>query len=232
MDSDCSTWRQWCRYQICLYVRVNLCQLRRIFKKFWEYIPQGRKFHESGIRFTRGVWQNDLHLGGEGSSGMMYPSAKACGNTVRNVTASELAGIDQRTLLNVKRLYADATFSIFWEKPCLPGNGGRKVPKWLSSFCNEDKHWVTSWILGFHSRSLRNRWTSTVRRLQTSPSLEWRLGIAKPPNADAVHKFLKWIQLDSNLSSFLRIFDDWRACRRIKPEWRFLVKGLGLDLLF
>jgi sulfite reductase (ferredoxin) len=47
---------------------------------------------------------------------------EACGNTVRNITASDIAGIDPDEPFDVTP-YAHAMFEYFLRKPVLPGNG-------------------------------------------------------------------------------------------------------------
>jgi sulfite reductase (ferredoxin) len=148
---------------------------------------------------------------------------EACGNTVRNVTASELAGIDPKEPFDVTP-YADATFQYFLRNPVCQEMGR----KFKMAFSSSDEDNALSYLhdLGFIPK-LKEIDGSTVRGFKVL--LGGGLG-SQPRHADAVNEFLEVDQLIPFIEAVLRIFDrHGERARRNKARMKFLVKDLGLD---
>jgi len=205
------------------YGRVTSAQLRRICKVSEEYsigrlhitTRQDIQIHYVSLDRTPALWaeleRDDVTL------------REACGNTVRNVTASELAGIDPKEPFDVTP-YADATFQYFLRNPVCQEMGR----KFKMAFSSSDEDNALSYLhdLGFIPK-LKEIDGSTVRGFKVL--LGGGLG-SQPRHADAVNEFLEVDQLIPFIEAVLRIFDrHGERARRNKARMKFLVKDLGLD---
>lgn len=205
------------------YGRVTSAQLRRISKVSEEYSTgrlhittrQDIQIHYVSLDRTPALWaeleRDDVTL------------REACGNTVRNVTASELAGIDPKEPFDVTP-YADATFQYFLRNPVCQEMGR----KFKMAFSSSDEDNALSYLhdLGFIPK-LKEIDGSTVRGFKVL--LGGGLG-SQPRHADAVNEFLEVDQLIPFIEAVLRIFDrHGERARRNKARMKFLVKDLGLD---
>src|SRR5436190_708422 len=148
---------------------------------------------------------------------------EACGNTVRNITASDMAGIDPDEPFDVTP-YAHAMFEYFLRKPVCQ-EMGRKFKIALSS-SEKDTALVFMHDLG------------VIPRIKIIDGKEVRgfkvligggLG-AQPHLAITTYEFLEEDLLIPYLESVLRAFD--RYCKRSsrnKARMKFLIQKIGID---
>ncbi|WP_228852475.1 nitrite reductase [Aegicerativicinus sediminis] len=144
---------------------------------------------------------------------------EACGNTVRNVTASETAGIDPNEPFDVSP-YAHAVFQFFLRNPVCQEMGR----KFKISFSSSDEDSALSYIhdLGFIPKIKDGKRGFKVM-------LGGGLG-SQPRHADVLYEFLEEEYLIPVTESVLRIFDrHGERAKRLKARMKFLVKDIGLD---
>ena len=148
---------------------------------------------------------------------------EACGNTVRNITASDIAGIDPDEPFDVTP-YAHAMFEYFLRKPVCQ-EMGRKFKIALSS-SEKDTALIFMHDLG------------VIPRIKIIDGKEVRgfkvvvgggLG-AQPHLAIATHEFLEEDLLIPYLESILRVFDrHGERNSRHKARIKFLIQKIGID---
>jgi len=148
---------------------------------------------------------------------------EACGNTVRNITASDIAGIDPDEPFDVTP-YAHAMFEYFLRKPVCQ-EMGRKFKIAFSS-SEKDTALVFMHDLG------------AIPRIKIIDGKEVRgfkvlvgggLG-AQPHLAITTHEFLEEDLLIPYLESVLRVFDrHGERNSRHKARIKFLVQKIGID---
>ena len=144
---------------------------------------------------------------------------EACGNTVRNVTASETAGIDVDEPFDVSP-YAHAIFQYFLRNPVSQEMGR----KFKVSFSASDADTGLSYMhdLGF------------IAKLQNGePGFKVMLGGglgSQPRHADELYSFLPADQIIPLMETVVRVFDRYGERKsRAKARMKFLLKDLGLD---
>ena len=146
---------------------------------------------------------------------------EACGNAVRNITASETAGIDVAEPFDVSP-YADATFKFFLRNPICQEMGR----KFKMSFSGTDDDTAISFIhdLGFIAKI---KTENGVTKKGFKVLLGGGLG-SQPRHADVIYEFLEEDVLIPTIESVLRIFDRFgERTKRAKARLKFLVKELG-----
>ena len=146
---------------------------------------------------------------------------EACGNAVRNITASETAGIDTAEPFDVSP-YADATFKFFLRNPICQEMGR----KFKMSFSGTDDDTAISFIhdLGFIAKI---KTENGVTKKGFKVLLGGGLG-SQPRHADVIYEFLEEDILIPTIESVLRIFDRFgERTKRAKARLKFLVKELG-----
>jgi sulfite reductase (ferredoxin) len=148
---------------------------------------------------------------------------EACGNTVRNVTASPAAGIDPDEPFDVSP-YAHATFEYFLRNPICQEMGR----KFKIAFSSSEADTAFAYIhdLGF------------IPKLRIANGLEVRgfkvvlggsLG-AQPYMADPVLDFLHEDELIPYIETTLRVFDRYgERNNRNKARFKFLIQKIGLE---
>ena len=144
---------------------------------------------------------------------------EACGNAVRNVTASELAGVDVNEPFDVTP-YAHAVFQFFLRNPICQEMGR----KFKISFSSSDEDTALSYIhdLGFIAKIKDGQKGFQVM-------LGGGLG-SQPRHADLLYEFLPINKLIPTVEGVLRIFDRYgERAKRLKARMKFLVKELGLE---
>lgn len=144
---------------------------------------------------------------------------EACGNTVRNVTASETAGIDVNEPFDVSP-YADAVFKFFLRNPICQEMGR----KFKVSFSSSDEDTGLSYMhdLGFIAK-IKNG----VRGFKVM--LGGGLG-SQPRHADELYGFLPSDKIIPVMEGVLRIFDRHGERRsRAKARIKFLIKDISLE---
>jgi sulfite reductase (ferredoxin) len=154
---------------------------------------------------------------------------EACGNTVRNVTASETAGVDPEEPFDVTP-YADATFKYLLRNPICQEMGR----KFKISFSSSDEDTALSYLhdLGFIPK-IREINGKQIRGFKVH--LGGGLG-SQPRLADGIMDFLEEDQLIPFIEGVIRVFDRYgERAKRMKARMKFLIKNLGpeafLDLV-
>lgn len=148
---------------------------------------------------------------------------EACGNTVRNVTASDMAGIDPDEPFDVTP-YAHGIFEFFLRKPVCQ-EMGRKFKIALSS-SEKDSALVFMHDFGLIPR-IREVNGETKRGFKTV--VGGGLG-AQPFLAIATHEFLEEDLVIPYLESILRVFDrHGERNSRHKARIKFLIQKIGID---
>ncbi|WP_109299702.1 HEPN domain-containing protein [Aquimarina sp. AU474] len=144
---------------------------------------------------------------------------EACGNTVRNVTASETAGIDPKEPFDVSA-YADALFRFFLRNP-ISQEMGRKF-KVSFSGTEEDTGLSYMHDLGFIAKI-----ENGVRGFKVM--LGGGLG-SQPRHADELYSFLPSDKIIPLMEGVLRVFDRHGERKsRAKARMKFLLKDIGLE---
>jgi sulfite reductase (ferredoxin) len=201
------------------YGKVSSKQLHRIADVSDEY-SRGRlhittrqdiQIHHVSLDRTPELWaqleKDDITL------------REACGNTVRNVTASETAGIDIHEPFDVSP-YADAVFRFFLRNPICQEMGR----KFKISFSASDEDTGLSYLhdLGFIAK-IRDG----VRGFKVL--LGGGLG-SQPRHADLLYEFLPSDRILPVIEGVLRIFDRHGERRsRARARLKFLIKEIGLE---
>ena len=201
------------------YGKVLSNQLRRIASVSDEY-SRGRlhittrqdiQIHHVSLDRTPELWEqlekDDITL------------REACGNTVRNVTASETAGIDVNEPFDVSA-YADAVFRFFLRNPICQEMGR----KFKVSFSSSDEDTGLSYMhdLGFIAKI-----ENGVRGFKVL--LGGGLG-SQPRHADELYSFLASDKIIPVMEGVLRIFDRHGERKsRARARLKFLIKEIGLE---
>ncbi len=147
---------------------------------------------------------------------------EACGNAVRNITASETAGIDVNEPFDVSP-YADAVFKFFLRNPICQEMGR----KFKISFSATDDDTALSFLhdIGFIAKSelINGKLIKGFKVL-----LGGGLG-SGPRHADVVFDFLETDKIIPFIESVLRVFDrHGERNKRAKARLKFLIKELSL----
>jgi sulfite reductase (ferredoxin) len=146
---------------------------------------------------------------------------EACGNTVRNITASPTAGIDPKELFDVSP-YADAAFRYFLRNPICQ-EMGRKFKIAFSS-SEEDTAYAFIHDLGFIPKIRDGKRGFKV-------VIGGGLG-ANPYLAEIAYEFLEDDQIIPFTEAVLRVFDRYgERNRRMKARLKFLLDDIGLEKL-
>jgi sulfite reductase (ferredoxin) len=150
---------------------------------------------------------------------------EACGNTVRNVTASPTAGIDPNEPFDVSH-YADAVFKYFLRNPICQ-DMGRKFKIAFSS-SEKDSALTCMHDLGFIPK-VRVENGEVIHGFKVM--IGGGLG-AQPFLAKVAHEFLHEDHIIPYTESVLRIFDRYgERTSRNKARLKFLINNIGFDEL-
>jgi sulfite reductase (ferredoxin) len=201
--------------------RITTKQLRRIADISDEYASsnlhattrQDIQIHFVSLDKTPELWakleQDEITL------------REACGNTVRNITASPTAGVDPKELFDVSP-YAYETFQYFLRNPICQ-EMGRKFKIAFSS-SDEDTAYTFIHDLGFIPKLQDNQRGFKV-------VIGGGLG-ANPYLAQTAYEFLEEDQLIPFTESVLRVFDRYgERNRRMKARLKFVLDEIGLPEL-
>jgi sulfite reductase (ferredoxin) len=194
-------------------------QLRRISKVSDEY-SRGRlhittrqdiQIHYVDLQRTPELWaeleKDDVTL------------REACGNVVRNVTASETAGIDVNEPFDVSP-YADALYKFFLRNPICQEMGR----KFKVSFSATDEDTGLSYM---HDLGYIAKIQDGVRGFKVM--VAGGLG-SQPRHADVLYDFLPSDKIIPVMEGVLRIFDRYGERKsRAKARMKFLLKDIGLE---
>lgn len=146
---------------------------------------------------------------------------EACGNTVRNITASPKAGIDPEEPFDVSP-YAYEMFQYFLRNPVCQDMGR----KFKISFSSSEKDTGLSFIhdIGFIPQILDGK---RGFRLVIGGGLG-----AQPVSAQLAHDFLPEDQIIPFTEALLRVFDrHGERKRRVKARMKFLLADIGIEKL-
>lgn len=172
---------------------------------------QDIQIHHVSLERTPELWakleQDDITL------------REACGNTVRNVTASAEAGIDPNELFDVSP-YANAVFEYFLRKP-FGQELGRKIK---IAFSNNDNDTAVTYI---HDFGFIPKIENGERGFKVLAG--GGLG-AQPFLAQTAFEFLHETKLIPFLEASIRVFDRYgeRASRH-KARIKYLINKIGID---
>ncbi len=201
---------------------INAAQLRRIADLSESYTNgnlhlttrQDIQLHYIHLEDTPEMWQQLEEVG--------ITTKEACGNTVRNITVSALAGIDPEEPFDVTP-YALATFRYFLRNPVCQ-EMGRKIK---IAFSSGKKDTALTFLHDF----------GFIPRLQDGKRgfevfVGGGLGAQAIP-ARKTHEFLETDKLIPFLEAALRVFDRYgEREKRFKARLKFLVdekRGIGLE---
>lgn len=144
---------------------------------------------------------------------------EACGNTVRNITASPTSGIDPKELFDVSP-HADAAFRYFLRNPICQ-EMGRKIK---ISFSNTDEDTSLAYLhdLGFIPKIVNGERGFKV-------VVGGGLG-AQPMLAHVAHEFLAEEKVIPFIEAILRVFDrHGERNSRHKARMKFLIQKIGFE---
>ncbi|MEO6149889.1 MAG: nitrite reductase [Mucilaginibacter sp.] len=145
---------------------------------------------------------------------------EACGNTVRNVTASPAAGIDPKEPFDVSP-YAHATFEYFLRNPICQDMGR----KFKISFSSSDEDTAYSYVHDI----------GAIPKINTAGERGFKIMLggglgAQPLLASIVEEFLPEDQLIPYIESVIRVFDRYgERNNRNKARLKYLIQKLGLE---
>ncbi|WP_407556109.1 HEPN domain-containing protein [Winogradskyella sp. 4-2091] len=201
------------------YGKVMSNQLRRISEVSDEY-SRGRlhittrqdiQIHHVDLNRTPELWaeleRDDVTL------------REACGNVVRNVTASETAGIDINEPFDVSP-YADALYKFFLRNPICQEMGR----KFKVSFSSTDEDTGLSYLhdLGFIAKIENGERGFKVMAAGGLGS--------QPRHAETLYEFLPSDKIIPVMEGVLRVFDRYGERKsRAKARMKFLLKDIGLE---
>jgi len=144
---------------------------------------------------------------------------EACGNAVRNVTASETAGIDKEEPFDVSP-YAHAVFEFFLRNPICQELGR----KFKISFSGTDKDTALSFMhdLGFIAKIKEGKIGFKIM-------IGGGLG-SQARLADTLFEFIEADKIIPVTEAVLRVFDRYgERSKRAKARLKFLIKDIGFD---
>ena len=144
---------------------------------------------------------------------------EACGNAVRNVTASETAGIDVNEAFDVSP-YAHKLFEFFLRNPICQEMGR----KFKVSFSSTEEDTGLSYI---HDIGFIAKLQDGVKGFKVL--LGGGLG-SQPRHADVAYEFLASDKIIPFMEGVLRVFDRYGERKsRAKARMKFLLKDIGLE---
>ena len=144
---------------------------------------------------------------------------EACGNTVRNITGSELAGVDVDEPFDVTP-YAHGLFEYLLRNPICQEMGR----KFKISFSSSDKDTALSYLhdLGFIPKIVNGEKGFKIM-------FAGGLG-SQPSHAELLTEFVPVNQIIPTAEGIIRVFDrHGERAKRLKARMKFLIKDLGRD---
>jgi len=201
------------------YGKVTSEQLRRITDVSEEYSTgrlhittrQDIQIHYVSLDRTPELWadlaKDDITL------------REACGNTVRNITGSELAGVDVNEPFDVTP-YAHGMFQYLLRNPICQEMGR----KFKISFSSSDEDTALSYLhdLGFIPK---------IKDGQKGFKVVFGGGLgSQPAHAELLSEFVPVNQIVPTAEGIIRIFDRYgERAKRMKARMKFLIKEMGRD---
>jgi sulfite reductase (ferredoxin) len=144
---------------------------------------------------------------------------EACGNTVRNITGSELAGVDVDEPFDVSP-YAHGLFQYLLRNPICQEMGR----KFKISFSSSDKDTALSYLhdLGFIPKIVNGEKGFKIM-------FGGGLG-SQPSHAELLSEFVPVNQIIPTAEGIIRVFDrHGERAKRLKARMKFLIKDLGRE---
>ncbi len=204
------------------YGRLTARQLARIADLSEKYATgnlhlttrQNIQFHYVKLEDSVALWEGLAEVG--------LNAREACGNTVRNLTASARAGIDPDEPFDVSP-YAHAAWAWFLRNPVCQ-DMGRKVK---IAFSSSDKDAAFTW---FHDFGFVPRLRVVDGRERRGFKVVVGGGLdAQSMPAQTAFEFLEEEHIIPFLEAAIRVFDRYgEREKRMKARLKFLVKKLGL----
>lgn len=201
------------------YGRVSANQLRRIAAVSDEYSTgklhittrQDIQIHYVDLERTPQLWaeleKDDVTL------------REACGNTVRNITGSEDAGINPEEPFDISP-YAHAMFQFLLRNPVCQEMGR----KFKISFSSSDQDTGLSYM---HDLGFIPKMQDGERGFKVM--LGGGLG-SQPRHADMLYEFIPANQIIPLAEGVLRVFDrHGERTRRMKARMKYLIDEIGID---
>ncbi|URM38305.1 HEPN domain-containing protein [Flavobacterium anhuiense] len=201
------------------YGRVTSEQLRRITEVSDKYSTgrlhittrQDIQIHYVSLDRTPELWselaKDDITL------------REACGNTVRNITGSELAGVDVNEPFDVTP-YAHGMFQYLLRNPICQEMGR----KFKIAFSSSDEDTALSYLhdLGFIPK---------IKDGQKGFKIMFGGGLgSQPAHAELLSEFVPVNQIIPTAEGIIRIFDRYgERAKRMKARMKFLIKEIGKD---
>ncbi|MFV5687029.1 nitrite reductase [Flavobacterium sp. ZT3R25] len=201
------------------YGKVTSEQLKRITEVSDEYSTgrlhittrQDIQIHYVSLDRTPELWselaKDDITL------------REACGNTVRNITGSELAGVDVDEPFDVSP-YAHGLFQYLLRNPICQEMGR----KFKISFSSSDKDTALSYLhdLGFIPKIVNGEKGFKIM-------FAGGLG-SQPSHAELLSEFIPVNQIIPTAEGIIRVFDRYgERAKRLKARMKFLIKDLGRE---
>ncbi|MEL1255801.1 HEPN domain-containing protein [Flavobacterium sp. DGU38] len=144
---------------------------------------------------------------------------EACGNTVRNITGSELAGVDVNEPFDVTP-YAHGLFQYLLRNPICQEMGR----KFKISFSSSDEDTALSYLhdLGFIPK---------IKDGQKGFKVVFGGGLgSQPAHAELLSEFIPVNEIIPTAEGIIRIFDRYgERAKRMKARMKFLIKEMGKD---
>ncbi|WJS96211.1 HEPN domain-containing protein [Flavobacterium johnsoniae] len=145
---------------------------------------------------------------------------EACGNTVRNITGSELAGVDVNEPFDVSP-YAHGLFQYLLRNPICQEMGR----KFKISFSSSDEDTALSYLhdLGFIPK---------IKDGQKGFKIMFGGGLgSQPAHAELLSEFVPVNEIIPTAEGIIRIFDRYgERAKRMKARMKFLIKEMGKDV--
>ncbi|GAA3764512.1 HEPN domain-containing protein [Flavobacterium ginsengiterrae] len=145
---------------------------------------------------------------------------EACGNTVRNITGSELAGVDVNEPFDVSP-YAHGLFQYLLRNPICQEMGR----KFKISFSSSDEDTALSYLhdLGFIPK---------IKGGQKGFKIMFGGGLgSQPAHAELLSEFVPVNEIIPTAEGIIRIFDRYgERAKRMKARMKFLIKEMGRDV--
>ncbi len=172
---------------------------------------QNVQMHYVKLNDSAAIWEELVEAG--------MTAREACGNTVRNLTASPMAGIDPEELFDVTP-YVFATFDYFLRNPICQEMGRKIKPAFSSS--DRDSAFTYFHDFGFIPR---------IKDGQRGFKVVVGGGLgAVSIVAHTAFEFLPADQIIPFQEAALRVFDRYgEREKRMKARMKFLIKDLGFD---
>lgn len=176
---------------------------------------QNVQFHYVKLNDSPAIWADLAEAG--------LTAREACGNTVRNITASAIAGIDPNELFDVSP-YVQASFEFFLRNPICQEMGRKIKPAFSSS--DHDSAFTYFHDFGFIPR-LKEENGRQVKgfKLVVGGGLGAVSMVAHP-----VYDFIPTDQIIPFMEAAIRVFDRYgEREKRMKARMKFLIQKLGLS---